>query len=160
MSCVVPLFFVKIFPNPKQKIHMPGYMLKSIPQSANSLIFFYNLKALCEQTSWLTHVANDHDVIYLLSCNAILDHFRTSSFYSDVVYRAWFFTSNKIKLPNMLRFLHCKHVALLPWNQWRSSNFSQSLTFFHRLGIERKNCFENRTMKKQKKGCVKSISIC
>ena len=26
-------------------------------------------------------MANDHDVIDLLSCNAILDHFKTSSFY-------------------------------------------------------------------------------
>ena len=88
-------FFVNIFPNPKQKIHVPGYMLKFIPQLAKLCISFYNLKALCEQTSWLTHVANDHDVIDLLSCNSILDHFQTSSFYSTAVDRAWFFTSNK-----------------------------------------------------------------
>ena len=113
-------------------------MLKFIPQSAKLCISFYNLKALCEQTSWLTHVANDHDVIDLLSCNAILDDFQTSSFYSTVVDRAWFFTSNKIKLPKILRLLQCKHVALLPWKQCKSSNFSHSLTFFYRLGIERK----------------------
>ena len=52
-----------------------------------------------------TRVANDHDVIDLLSYNAILDHFQTSSFYSTVVDRGWFFTSNKIKMPKMLRFL-------------------------------------------------------
>ena len=107
-------FFVNIFPNPKQKIHVSGEILKFIPQLAKLCISFYNLKALCEQTNWLTHVANDHDVIDLLSCNSILDHFQTSSFYSTVVDRAWFFTSNKIKLPKMLRFLQCKHVALLP----------------------------------------------
>ena len=88
-------------------------------------ISFYNLKTLCEQTSWLTHVANDHDVIDLLSYNAILDHFQTSSFYSTMLDCAWFFTSKK-----MLRFLQCKHVALLPWKQCRSTNFSHSLTFF------------------------------
>ena len=113
IQCLAQLFFffVNIFPNLKQKLHDPGYMLKFIPQSAKLCISFYNLKTLCEQTSWLTHVANDHDVIDLLSCNAILDHFKTSSFYSTVVDRAWFFTSKKIKLPifsnaNTLLFSH------------------------------------------------------
>ena len=74
-------FFVNTFPNPKEKIHVPGYMLKFIPQLAKLCTSLYNLKALCEQTSWLTHVANDH-VIDLLSCNSILDHFQTRcSFY-------------------------------------------------------------------------------
>ena len=143
MSCAVLFFFVDTFPNPKQKIHVPGYMLKFIPQSAKLSISFYNLKALCEKTSWLTHVANDHDVIDLLSCNTMFDHFQTRSFYSTVVARAWFFASNKIKLPKMLRFLLCKHVALLPCKQCRSSNFSHSLTFFYRLGIERKKIVLN-----------------
>ena len=90
VSCAILLFLQ----NPQQKIHVPGYMLKFILQLAKLCISFYNLKALCEQTSWLTHVANYHDVIDLLSCNSILDHFQTSSFYSTAVDRAWFFTSN------------------------------------------------------------------
>ena len=133
-------------------------MLKFIPQSAKLCISFYSLKALCEKTSWLTHVANDHDVIDLLSCNAILDHFQTSSFYSTMVDRAWLFTSNKIKLPKRLRFLQCKHVALLPWKQCRSSKFSHSLTFCYRLGIERKKIVLNREQGKNEGKVVWNLS--
>ena len=61
-----------------------------------------------------------------------------------------FNSSNKIKLPKMLRFLQCKHVALLPWKQCRSSNFSHSLTFFYRLGIERKKFVWTKNNEKTK----------
>ena len=73
MSCAVLIFFVNIFPNPKKKIHVPGYLLKFIPQLAKLCTSLYNLKALCEQTSGLivTHVANDH-IIDFLSCNSTL----------------------------------------------------------------------------------------
>ena len=54
-----------------------------------------------------------------------------------------FLQATNIKLPKMLRFLQCKHVALLPWKQCKSSNFSQSLTFLYRLGIERKKIVLN-----------------
>ena len=129
-------------------------MLKFIPQSTSAKLFisFYNLKALCQQTSWLTHVANDLDVFDLLSCNAILDQFQTSSFYSTVVDRAWFFASNKLNCPKMLRFLQCKHVALLPWKQCRSSNISHSLTFFLKnRDRKKKNGCEHTTMKNEGK---------
>ena len=121
-------------------------------QLAKLCISLYNLKALCEQTSWLTHVANDH-VIDLLSWNSILDHFQTSSFYSTVVDRAWFFTSNKInielQLQKMLRFLQCK--LLFSHENNAGSNFSHSSTFFYRLGIERKKKgIEHRTMKNER----------
>ena len=123
-------------------------MLKFIPQLAKLCTSLYNLKALFEQTSWLTHVANDH-VIDLLSCNSILDHFQTSSFYSTVVDRAWFFTSNKIKLPKILRFLQCK--LLFSHENNAGSNFSHSSTFFTDSGSKEKNCFEHRTMKNERK---------
>ena len=133
-------FFVNIFPNPKQKIHVPGYMQKFIPQSAKLCISFNNLNALCQQTSWLTHVANDHDVFDLLSCNAILDHFQTSSFYSTVVIRAWFFASNKIKLP--------KNVTFSP-TQTRCSSPMKTMQEFKYLAFF--NIFlKNRDRKKKK----------
>ena len=81
-------------------------MLQFIPQSAKLCISFHNLTALCEQTSWLTHVANEHVVIDLLSWNAIFDHSQTSSFYSAMVDRAWFFAINKNKLPKCYVFSH------------------------------------------------------
>ena len=84
-------------------------MLKFIPQSAKLYISFYNLKALCEQTSWLT--GKWSWCIDLLSCNAILDHFQTSSFYSSLVDCAWFFTGNKIKLPKC--YVFCNADTLL-----------------------------------------------
>ena len=152
MSCAVLFFFfVKIFPIPKEKIHVPGYMLKFIPQLAKLCISFYNLKALCEQTSSLTHVANDH-VIDLLSCNSILDHFQTSSFHSTVVDRAWFFTSNKIKLPKMLRFLQCKHIALLPWKQCRIK-FLAFVNIFLQTRDRKKKMVLNKEQWKTKETC-------
>ena len=68
-------------------------------------------------------------------------HFQTSSFYSTVVDRAWFFTSNKIKLPKILRFLQCK--LLFSYENNAGSNFLHSSTFFYRLGIERKKVVLN-----------------
>ena len=115
-------------------------MQKIVPQSAKLCISFYNLKALCQQTSWLTHVANDHDVIDLLSCNAILDHFQTSSFYSTVIIRAWFFASNKIKLPQNVTFSPMQTRCSSPMKTMREFKY---LAFF--------NIFlKNRDRKKKK----------
>ena len=143
-------FFGNIFPNPKQKIQVPGYMLKIFPQSAKSCISFCNLKALCEQTSWLTHVATDHDVIDLLSCNAILGHFQTSSFYSTVVDRAWFFTSNKIKLPKCYVFSYANTLFFSHENNGGVQISRIRYHFFTDSGSKEKNCLEHRTMKKTK----------
>ena len=87
MQGIVQFFFFLLLSSPvlKKYIQVPGYMLKFVPQLANMCISFFNLKALCEQNSGLPHAANDHDVINLLSCNAILDHFQKSSFYSTGV---------------------------------------------------------------------------
>ena len=48
----------------------------------------------------------------------------------------------------MLRFLQCKHVALLPWKQCRGSNFLHSLTFLIDSESKEKYCFEH--MKKRR----------
>ena len=115
-------------------------MLKFIPQLAKLCASLYNLKALCEQTSWLTHVANDH-VIDLLSCNSILDHFQTRSFYSTVVDRAWFFTSNKIKLPKYYVFSNANCSSPMKTMQDQISRIRQH--FFKDSGSKAKKIVLN-----------------
>ena len=47
-----------------------------------------------------------------------------------------------------------------PMKTMQEFKFFAFVNIFVQTRIERKNCFEHRTMKKRSKGCVKSISIC
>ena len=96
-------------------------MQKFIPQLEKLCISFYNLKSYANKLAdW--QMGYDHDVIDLLSRNAILDHSQASSFYSTMVDHAWFFTNDK--LPKILRvFSNANTLLFSMMKTMRKLNF-------------------------------------
>ena len=126
-------------------------MLKFILQSAKLCISFHNLTALCEQTSWLTHVANDHVIDLLYHAMPSLTILKQA-----LSILLWLIVHDFLQATK----INCQNVTFSPMQtRWSSPmKTMQEFKFLAFVNIfflqtrdrKKKNCFEHRTMKKTK----------